>query len=65
MSKKLLFYDCYGVEEYYIYDPDKNELSVFLPLEKNLEIIGSMDNWVSPRLGIRFDMFGEELQLYH
>ena len=29
MSKKLLFYDCYGVEEYYIYDPDKNELSVF------------------------------------
>ena len=24
-----------------------------------------MDNWVSPRLGIRFDLSGEELQLYH
>ena len=23
-----------------------------------------MDNWKSPRLGIRFDMSGEELQLY-
>ena len=36
MLKKLLFYNNYGVEEYYIYDPDKNELSVFLPLEKKL-----------------------------
>ena len=33
--------------------------------EKKLDKINSMDNWVSPRLGIRFDMSGEELQLYH
>jgi len=65
MSKKLLFYDRYGVEEYYIYDPDKNELSGLLRSEENLEVIESMDDWVSPRLGIRFDMSGEELQLYH
>ena len=65
MSKKLLFYDRHGVEEYYIYDPDKNDLSGLLRSEGNLEVIDSMDNWVSPRLGIRFDLSGEELQLYH
>ncbi|WP_202221158.1 Uma2 family endonuclease [Okeania sp. KiyG1] len=64
MNKKLLFYNRHGVEEYYIYDPDKNELSGFSCLEGNLDIIESMDDWVSPRLGIRFDMSGEELKLY-
>ncbi|NEP78572.1 MAG: hypothetical protein F6K17_12850 [Okeania sp. SIO3C4] len=29
-----------------------------------LDVIDLMDNWESPRLGIRFDMSGEELQLY-
>lgn len=65
MYKKLFFYNSYGVEEYYIYDPDKNELSGFSRSEGNLDMIDSMDNWVSPRLGIRFDMSGEELQLYY
>ncbi len=64
MNKKLLFYNRHGVEEYYIYDPDKNDLSGLLRSEGNLEVIDSMNNWVSPRLGIRFDMSGEELQLY-
>lgn len=64
MYKKLFFYNSYGVEEYYIYDPDKNELSGLLRSEESLDVIDSMDNWVSPRLGIRFDMSGEELQLY-
>ena len=65
MLKKLLFYNKYGVEEYYIYDPDKNKLNIFLRSEEKLDKINSMDNWVSPRLGIRFDMSGGELQLYH
>ncbi|NEP78570.1 MAG: Uma2 family endonuclease [Okeania sp. SIO3C4] len=64
MYKKLFFYNSYGVEEYYIYDPDKNQLSGFSRLEGNLDMIESMDDWVSPRLGIRFDMSGEELKLY-
>ncbi|MDY7003721.1 MAG: Uma2 family endonuclease [Cyanobacteriota bacterium] len=64
MYKKLLFYNSYGVEEYYIYDPDKNQLSGFSRLEGNLDMIESMDDWVSPWLGIRFDMSGEELKLY-
>jgi Uma2 family endonuclease len=38
MDKKLLFYDRYGVEEYYIYDPDRNTLSGWLRAEDGLEI---------------------------
>jgi len=29
-----------------------------------LDVIDAMENWVSPRLGIRFDLSGEELQIY-
>lgn len=64
MNKKQLFYDRYGVEEYYIYDPDKNDLSGLLRTEGNLEVIESLENWISPRLGIRLNWSEEELQLY-
>jgi len=64
MDKKLLFYDRYGVEEYYIYNPDRNALSGWLRAEDGLDAIQQMNGWVSPRLGIRFDLSGEELQIY-
>nr|MCU0571152.1 Uma2 family endonuclease [Oculatellaceae cyanobacterium Prado106] len=63
MAKKLVFFDRYGVEEYYLYDPDKNDLSGWLRQEQRLEVIDPIDNWVSPRLGIRFDCSGEELRI--
>jgi Uma2 family endonuclease len=64
MNKKLVFYHRYGVEEYYLYDPDKNDLSGWIRNEGSLDVIENINNWVSPRLGIRFDCNGEELQLY-
>ncbi|MEW6498420.1 MAG: Uma2 family endonuclease, partial [Cyanobacteriota bacterium] len=64
MDKKLLFYDRYGVEEYYIYNPDKNVLNGWLRTEEGLDAIEQMNGWVSPRLGIRFDLSEEELQIY-
>lgn len=64
MDKKLLFYDRHGVEEYYIYDPDRNRLRGWLRGEYGLDVIEAIANWVSPRLGIRFDWFEEELQIY-
>lgn len=64
MDKKLLFYDRYGVDEYYIYDPDKNTLRGWLRTDDGLDAIGETANWVSPRLNIKFDMSGEELQIY-
>ena len=64
MDKKLVFYDRYGVEEYYLYDPDKGDLSGWLRTEERLDVIEQMLSWVSPRLGIKFEMVGTELQLY-
>lgn len=64
MDKKLLFYERYGVEEYYIYDPDTHQLRGWLRGEDGLDIILAMADWVSPRLGIRYDLSGEELQIY-
>ena len=64
MNKKQVFYDRYGVEEYYLYDPDQNDLSGWLRSGERLDVIEPIDNWVSPRIGIRFDLSGEELQIY-
>ena len=64
MNRKLLFYDRFGVNEYYIYDPDKNELNGWLRREGFLDVIESMANWVSPQLQIRFDLSADELQIF-
>ena len=65
MNRKLLFYERYGVEEYYLYDPDKNDLSGCVRDQDHLEVIQEINNWVSPRLKIRFELSEETLQLYH
>ena len=65
MLEKLEFYDTYGVEEYYIYDPDTNDLAGTQRRDERLHPISEMDGWVSPRLGIRFDLAGENaLQIF-
>ncbi|MGL6139560.1 MAG: Uma2 family endonuclease [Planktothrix sp.] len=64
MEKKLLFYDRYGVEEYYIYDPDRNQLKGWLRREMGLDVIEEINGWVSPSLGICYELSGEELQIY-
>jgi Uma2 family endonuclease len=64
MNKKQVFYNRYGVEEYYIYDPDENDLSGWLRGAEGLDVIEEMSGWVSPRLGIRFELSEETLQLF-
>ena len=65
MDKKLIFYDRYGVEEYYIYDPDRQQLEGWLRGDNDsLENIPTIFNWVSPRLGMRFEQSEQELKLY-
>jgi Uma2 family endonuclease len=54
MQRKLAFYQQYGVEEYYIYDPDEFVLTGWLRQGQQLVPIEVMSNWVSPRLQIRF-----------
>jgi Uma2 family endonuclease len=69
MDRKLLFYNNYGIEEYYLYDPETNALDGWCrsadstSVESWLDRIDSMAGWVSPRLGIRFEL-GAELELY-
>ncbi|MCL1466584.1 Uma2 family endonuclease [Argonema galeatum] len=64
MNRKQVFYNRYGVEEYYVYDPDKNDLSGWLRGDNGLDVIETMADWVSPQLGIRFDLSQEALQLF-
>lgn len=64
MLNKFRFYERYGVEEYYVYDPDNGNLEGWLRSETELSEIPSMEGWVSPRLGIRFAVIENELQLY-
>ena len=64
MSRKLLFHDRYGVEEYYIYDPDHNELTGLTRADGQLTPIENMENWASPRLGIRFELTLSTLHIY-
>lgn len=64
MAKKLQFYDRYGVEEYYLYDPDRLDLNGWQRSETRLNVIEQMNGWVSPRLGIRFEMTDSGLEIY-
>ena len=64
MAKKQAFYERYGVEEYYIYDPDRNDLNGFQRLDSRLEVIDTVTDWGSPRLGIRFALTDDELAIY-
>ena len=63
MDEKLAFYDRYGVEEYYLYDPDRGRLRGWRRQQGRLAEITPMRGWVSPRLGLRFDLDGLELCL--
>jgi Uma2 family endonuclease len=64
MMQKFQFYERHGVEEYYLYDPEKLELAGWLRVEGQLEAISQMEGWVSPRLGVRFQLSETELEMY-
>ncbi|MEB3182501.1 MAG: Uma2 family endonuclease [Nostocaceae cyanobacterium] len=64
MERKLEFYQQYGVEEYYIYDPESYEIEGWLRSGDKLEQIEQVHNWVSLCLGIRFDTSQGELVIY-
>jgi len=65
LDEKFTFYETYGIQEYYIYDPDELTLAGWQRQGDHLMPILSMSNWVSPLLGIRFDWeAGQELGLF-
>jgi Uma2 family endonuclease len=65
MSRKLYFYEQYGVEEYYIYDPDRIDFTGWIRNGDRLIAIEDASNWISPRLGIRFEMQPDTLVVYY
>jgi Uma2 family endonuclease len=65
MQQKLAFYQQYGVEEYYIYDPDELNLTGWQRQQQQLIPIQQISDWISPRLQVRFIwQVGRELALY-
>jgi Uma2 family endonuclease len=64
MDDKRVFYEEYGVEEYYVYDPDGNHLMAFVRRGEVLRRVRPVDGFVSPRLGVRFDLSGAELVVH-
>ncbi|HEU5016146.1 MAG TPA: Uma2 family endonuclease [Roseiflexaceae bacterium] len=64
MGRKFDFYERYGVEEYYVYDPDRNELAGWQREGNNLRLIDPIEGWASPRLHVRFSYSAGELHIY-
>lgn len=64
MNRKRQFYRRYGAEEYYVYDPDRNRLQGWQRAGNRFVEVADTHNHVSPRLGIRFDMSGLELEIF-
>ena len=64
MKQKLRFYEQYGVEEYYLYDPDDVDLTGWRRVEEHLQPIEPVQSWVSPRLGVRFEIEADKLEIY-
>jgi Uma2 family endonuclease len=65
MANKRRFYDQYGVEEYYVYDPQRHRLEIYRRQGAHLKRVTHLHGWVSPRLGVRFVLRPDTLELYH
>jgi Uma2 family endonuclease len=64
MLEKMGFYQRYGVDEYYHYDPDENDLKAWFRSDNKLKPVANTQNFISPRLGIRFEISAETLVIY-
>ncbi|MDJ1177752.1 Uma2 family endonuclease [Roseofilum sp. BLCC_M91] len=64
MEDKFEFYDYYGVEEYYVYNPKKNQLQGWLRSGGRLTEITQMEGWRSPLLQVSFSTSSQDLQLF-
>jgi len=67
MSRKFDFYQTYGVNEYYVYDHLSNDLVVWVRSDEydRLEAVDDVQNWTSPRLGIRFELTDASLNIFN
>lgn len=64
LLRKFLFYQQYGAQEYYIFDPDTNELNGWQRRGDDLIEVEMPNGYVSPLLGVRFELKDDGLMLY-
>jgi hypothetical protein len=64
MNRKFAFYERYGVEEYYKYDPERRQAEGWMRKDGRLQPIANLHGWQSPRLKIRFEMADTGLKLF-
>lgn len=66
-QRKYRFYNTYGAQEYYVYDPDHHVLEGWHrnPASNTLELVPHMHGWTSPLLGITFHTAGDDLLITH
>ena len=66
MEEKRDWYEEHGVEEYYVFDPDTpNKLRIYAHDGAIFRTKKPAHGFVSPRLGIRFDLSGPEMVVRH
>ena len=63
MASKRRWYERYGVDEYYEYDPDHGRLAGWQRQGEALVPISEMQGWISPRLVVKFGLDGTDLVL--
>jgi Uma2 family endonuclease len=65
MQAKREFYERYGADEYYEFDPNPAPVALrgWLRQGDSFEEIQPISGWVSPRLGIRFEL-ADDLTIY-
>ncbi|MBB6051792.1 Uma2 family endonuclease [Armatimonas rosea] len=67
MARKFEFYEEYGIEEYYIYNPDTYDFSAWQRRDGKLRVAEFTSELTSPRMGIRFMVPDPPapLEIYH
>ena len=65
LAKKMVMYEKYGAEEYYLIHPDEPvKTAGWVRVDARFERIKDLDGWVSPRLKVRFELCEGEWWLY-
>jgi len=67
MHNKWEFYQQHGVQEYYVYDPDRNNFVVYFRQNDDLVALSPEQtrDFISPLLGVRMLWGEKKLELYH
>jgi len=65
MTDKLQDYDEWGVQEYYVYDPDRNIFQIYERGLQTLRLIRPTGPYFSKSLKIRFELTRETLEVYY